>query len=71
MRKAPGLAAFVLLAGALRADGALVVFGDGRILQVASFQLLDADDIRLSLPGGGEMTIPLDLVDRIVDTASR
>jgi soluble lytic murein transglycosylase-like protein len=67
MRKALGLAVLSLFAGAARADGALVVFGDGRILQVASFQLVDADDVRLSFPGGGEMTIPLDLVDRIVD----
>jgi hypothetical protein len=67
MRKALGLAVLALAAIAAQADAALVVFGDGRILQVASFELLDADDIRLSLPGGGEMTIPLDLVDRIVD----
>jgi soluble lytic murein transglycosylase-like protein len=67
MKAVPVLALVLLLAGAARADGALVVFGDGRILRVASFQLLDADDIRLSLPGGGDMTIPLELVDRIVD----
>lgn len=67
MRKVLALAVLVASAGAARGDAALVVFGDGRILQVASFQLLDADDVRLSLPGGGEMTIPLDLVDRIVD----
>jgi len=57
----------LLLFAALPTEAALVVFGDGRILQVASFRLLDADDVVLSLPGGGEMTIPLDLVDRIVD----
>ncbi len=67
MRKAFVLAVLVASLGPARSDAALVVFGDGRILQVASFQLLDADDVRLSLPGGGEMTIPLDLVDRIVD----
>lgn len=67
MRKALALAVLVASAGAARGDAALVVFGDGRILQVASFRLLDADDVVLSLPGGGEMTIPLDLVDRIVD----
>jgi len=59
----PALLALVALP--LKAD--LVVFGDGRLLRVASFRLLDADDVVLSLPGGGEMTIPLDLVDRIVD----
>jgi len=57
----------LLVFAALPARGALVVFGDGRLLRVASFRLLDADDITLSLPGGGELTIPLDLVDRIVD----
>jgi hypothetical protein len=57
----------VLMFAASSLEAALVVFGDGRILQVASFRLLDADDVVLSLPGGGEMTIPLDLVDRIVD----
>jgi len=57
----------LLVLAALPLDAALVVFGDGRHLRVTSFRLVDADDVVLSLPGGGEMTIPLDLVDRIVD----
>ncbi len=57
----------LLLAGALPARGVLVVFGDGRLLRVESYQLEDEERIALSLPGGGQITIPLDLVDRIVD----
>jgi len=59
----PGL----LLLAALPADGALVVFGDGRHLRVESYVLESEESIVLSLPGGGRMTIPLELVDRIVD----
>ncbi|HUM01377.1 MAG TPA: lytic transglycosylase domain-containing protein [Thermoanaerobaculia bacterium] len=57
----------LLLLAVWRADGALVVFGDGRLLRVDSFGLEGADRIVLSLPGGGRMTIPLELIDRIVD----
>jgi hypothetical protein len=48
-------------------EAALVVFGDGRLLRVETYQLKDIDSITLSLAGGGTMTIPLELVDRIVD----
>ncbi len=65
---------FILLAlpalvacAAWPADAALVVFGDGRLLRVESFRLAGVDEISLNLPGGGRMTIPLELVDRIVD----
>jgi soluble lytic murein transglycosylase-like protein len=57
----------LLLAGALPARGVLVVFGDGRLLRVESYQLEDEERIALSLPGGGRITIPLERVDRIVD----
>ncbi len=57
----------VLACAAQPLEGALVVFGDGRLLRVDSFRLEGADEILLSLPGGGRMTIPLELVDRIVD----
>lgn len=57
----------LLLAGALPARGVLVVFGDGRLLRVEAYQLEDEERIALSLPGGGTITIPLELVDRIVD----
>jgi hypothetical protein len=57
----------LLLAGALPARGVLVVFGDGRLLRVESYQLEDEERIALSLPGGGTITIPLERIDRIVD----
>jgi len=57
----------LLIAGALPARGVLVVFGDGRHLRVESYELEDEERIALSLPGGGRITIPLELVDRIVD----
>ncbi len=57
----------LLLAGALPARGVLVVFEDGRLLRVESYQLEDDERIALSLPGGGTITIPLERVDRIVD----
>jgi soluble lytic murein transglycosylase-like protein len=58
---------WLIMLAALRVDGALVVFGDGRLLRVDSFRLEGFDEISLNLPGGGRMTIPLELVDRIVD----
>jgi hypothetical protein len=58
---------WLFLLAVLPADGALVVFGDGRLLRVDSFRLEGADEITLDLAGGGRMTIPLELVDRIVD----
>ncbi len=68
MKGLPGIVlSGLLLAGALPARGVLVVFGDGRVLRAESYQLADEDRIALSLAGGGRMTIPLELVDRIVD----
>jgi soluble lytic murein transglycosylase-like protein len=55
------------LAGAPRARAALVVFEDGRHLHVTSFEATSDERVALSLPGGGRMTIPLDIVERIVD----
>ncbi len=49
------------------AGAVLVVFGDGRLLRVESFKIEGADEISLNLAGGGRMTIPLELVDRIVN----
>lgn len=62
-----GLLASLLPLAAGTADGALVVFGDGRHLRVAAFELEGADRIVLAFDGGGRMTIPLELVERIVD----
>ena len=57
----------LLILACCRADGALVVFGDGRLLRVTGFRLDGTDRIVLAFAGGGQMTIPLELVDRIVD----
>jgi len=57
----------LLLLAVWPADAALVVFGDGRLLRVDEFRLEGTDRIVLELPGGGSMTIPIELVERIVD----
>ena len=41
---------------------------DGRLLTVAGARVLDQRTIRLELPGGGAVEVPLDRVDRIVET---
>jgi hypothetical protein len=50
-----------------KADGQyLAVFVDGRILPVASAQLVGTDRMRLDLPGGGDIEVPLKRVDRVI-----
>lgn len=62
----PLLLAVTLLAGP-RADGALVVLEEGRHLKVTAFELVGDERIRLSLYGGGEIVLPIERVERIVD----
>ena len=64
-RFAGGLAAAVL--AGRPAPAALVVFEDGRHLRVAAFEATDDERLSLALPGGGRLTVPLDVVSRIVD----
>jgi soluble lytic murein transglycosylase-like protein len=45
---------------------ALVLFEDGRHLHVSDFEV-QGEDVALRFEGGGSMTIPLELVSRIVD----
>lgn len=45
----------------------LAVFVDGRILPVQGARLLDARKIRLELPNGGAIEVPVTRVDRIVE----
>lgn len=45
----------------------LVVFEDGRHLRVASYEVVNGDRLSVGFVGGGAMTIPLDVVERIVD----
>ena len=43
------------------------MFEDGRHLRVASYEVVEGDRLTVGLVGGGSMTIPLDVVERIVD----
>jgi hypothetical protein len=72
LRRVIGQAAAALLLAlvvcvSFPAFAALVVFEDGRSMRVASYDMKDGDRMELSLHGGGSITIPLDLIDRIVD----
>lgn len=57
----------VLMLASRLAAASLVVFEDGRHLRVASYEVVDDDRLTVGLVGGGSMTIPLDVVERIVD----
>src|SRR5450759_4332875 len=57
----------VLILASPPAAASLVVFEDGRHLRVASYEVVDVDRLTVGLVGGGSMTIPLDIVERIVD----
>ena len=69
-----GLAFLASLFLAPPASATLVVFEDGRHLRVEAYEVLSGDaaggdDDRLSMtfPGGGKMTVSLEVVERIVD----
>ncbi|MCU0291036.1 MAG: lytic transglycosylase domain-containing protein [Thermoanaerobaculaceae bacterium] len=47
----------------------LAVFVDGRILPIGGARLLDERKIRLELPNGGGIVVPVTRVDRIVEAA--
>lgn len=61
------LVALIALACAAYADAALVVLEEGRHLKVTAYELLGDERIRLTLYGGGEMVLPMERVERIVD----
>ena len=58
---------FLLIFVSDASAASLVVFEDGRHLRVASYEVVDDDRLTVGLVGGGSMTIPLDVVERIVD----
>jgi hypothetical protein len=58
---------FLLVVVSRPSAATLVVFEDGRHLRVASYEVVDDDRLTVRLVGGGSMTIPLDVVERIVD----
>jgi hypothetical protein len=68
MRRLAVLAGFAcvscLAAPSVRAE--LVVFEDGRVVKAAGYRVL-AEQLEISLPGGGSYVVDLDRVERIVD----
>lgn len=66
MRRLLGAALLGLLLSPT-AEAALVVLAEGRHLKVTSFELVGEERIRVTLLGGGEMVLPIDRVERIVD----
>ena len=61
------LLALVAVLGARGASGALVVLEEGRHLKATAFELVGDDRIRVVLLGGGEVVLPIERVERIVD----
>lgn len=61
----PGALVAALLA-APAAHAELVVFAEGSYLKVTAYELL-GDRVRLALPGGGELTVALSRIERVVD----
>lgn len=66
MRRSALLLAAALLA-APPGRAALVVLEEGRHLKVTAFELVGEERIRVTLRGGGEMVLPIERVERIVD----
>ncbi|HUR80480.1 MAG TPA: lytic transglycosylase domain-containing protein [Thermoanaerobaculia bacterium] len=60
------LLALAVLAAALPAGASIAVFSDGRTSKIDAYQV-DGESIRLTLQGGGEMSIPMRRIERIVD----
>src|SRR4051812_28965291 len=58
--------AVLICAAALPASASIAIFTDGRSMKVASFHA-DEAAMRLTFPGGGTMTVPLERVDRIIE----
>lgn len=61
------VAALVCLALASPVEAALVVLEEGRHLKVTAYELVGDERIRLTLYGGGEIVLPIERVERIVD----
>jgi hypothetical protein len=56
----------LMLLPAKVASAAIAVFSDGRTMKIAAYQV-DDELIRLQLNGGGEMSLPIARLERIVD----
>ena len=60
------LTAIALLALAVPASASIAVFSDGRTSKIDKYEV-EGELIRLTLQGGGEMSLPLRRIERIVD----
>jgi hypothetical protein len=60
------LAALAVLALAIPASASIAVFSDGRSTKIETYAV-EGELIRLTLAGGGEMSLPLRRIERIVD----
>ena len=60
------LLAGLLLSASARASAELIVFEDGRVVKAASYRL-HAEEVEISLPGGGSYRVELGRIERIVD----
>lgn len=60
------LAAIAVLVCAIPASASIAIFSDGRTSKIDAYQV-EGELIRLTLQGGGEMSIPLRRIERIVD----
>lgn len=60
------LLALVLGLGAFPARAELVILTDGRFLKVAAFEA-DAEQARLAFDGGGQMTLPILRIERVIE----
>lgn len=59
-------AALVVFVSAPVASAAIAVFADGRAMKIAAYRV-DDELVRLTLSSGGELSLPLARVERIVD----
>ena len=59
-------AILLLVIAALPASASIAVFTDGRSMKVAAFKAAD-DQIKLTMPNGGSILVPLTRIDRIID----
>src|SRR5437762_13598458 len=57
----------ILLAAALPGGADIALFTDGRSMKIEAYKVVGDTEIRLTLKNGGELTMPLERLERIVD----
>lgn len=60
------LATAALVLAAQSAGASIALFSDGRNMKIEAYAV-DAETIHLTMPGGGQMSLPLTRIERIVD----